>query len=81
MSRLKETWKAKRFSDAHFAEAVVDLKPHLVNVELCGDFICAVFKDGVRTFMFHGQTNRDRFVNHYRGRGFGAKPCKDPVDS
>ena len=73
-----QVWKEKRYEDAHFAEVVTELKPSDVNLDLTGDFIACVFRTGFRTFMFHGQTNRDRFVNHYRGRGFNARPCKDP---
>lgn len=71
-------WKIKRYADATYATAVSELKPQDVDLRITGDFLSCTFSPGVRTYMFHGQTNRDRFVNHYRGRGFGAKPCKDP---
>lgn len=72
-------WRKKRdgMIDPHFAKTLTSLSPERVDPERFGHHVSVVFERGVRTFIFSGQQNRDRFVNQFRP--FGAKPCGDPL--
>jgi hypothetical protein len=73
------TWRKDvgEMSDPHFAKADTLLRPEQIDISLVGNHLSIPFERGIRTYAFEGQANRDRFVNKYRG--FGAKPCGNPV--
>lgn len=68
-----------KFKDPHYAVAATTLKPTMIAFDLFGHHISVCFKEGVRTYAFNGQANRDRFVNQYRPHG--ASPVGDPLAS
>jgi hypothetical protein len=84
MSDVRKMWQAKvtqHFSDPHYATVptTTGLKPPNINTSIVGEHVSVVFVPGsqVRTYVFEGQKNRDRFVNLYRP--FGAQACGDPL--
>ncbi len=74
-----ELWrrKVKEVSDPWYAKADTTLRPENIDTQLVGHHLSVPFEHGVRTYVFSGQKNRDRFVNKYRP--FGAKACGDPL--
>lgn len=78
MTDWSAVWRAQRskFSEPHFAVAETTLRPQDIDIALVGHHTSVVFNRGTRHYIFHGQKNRDRFINRYRAHG--AKPCKDP---
>lgn len=80
--RGNEIWRDRiktQFTDAAFAEAPTGrIRQENIPVDKVGHFVSAVFRYGIRSYMFHGQQNRDRFVNLYRAAGarqIGKNPC------
>lgn len=68
--------RVKLMPDPHFAKAGTTLRSTAVDASV-GEFISVgIVGSNERVYAFHGQANRDRFVNLYRPHG--AKPCKDP---
>jgi hypothetical protein len=74
-----EQWRKKRYEDAAYAEAPTgNIPQQTIPTDKVGHFMSMVFKKGVRSYMFHGTKNRDRFVNLYRhvgARQVGKDPC------
>lgn len=80
-ARLQDSirlWREKvpTYKEPHFAKTPVTVKPQNVDVLLFGHHMSCVFSEGVRTWMFNSQMERDRFVNYYRN--FNAIPCGNP---
>ena len=68
---------AAKYSSPHYALSNTTLRPETIDVTKVGHHSSIVFERGTRTLIFEGQKNRDRFTNLYRG--FGARPCGDPL--
>lgn len=78
--RYLEAKVNQHFIDPHYATCPNEhLKASMVNTSACGEHVSVVIEPGskVRTYVFEGQKNRDRFVNLYRQ--YGARPIGDPL--
>lgn len=68
---------ATKYFSPHYARANTTLRPQDIDINQTGHHSSLCFEHGVRTYIFEGQKNRDRFVNLYRPHS--AQACGDPL--